>query len=110
MVSGTAQQGNGEDGGDSSRRGHRKGRGAMKPVKEKHILLVDDEEPVRLALGAVLRREGYCVHLAEGGEEGLRILKEQPVQLVISDYSMPQMTGVEFLKLVRERYPHALRI
>ena len=82
----------------------------MKPIKEKHILIVDDEEVVRRSLGSVLEREGYTVHAAESGEEGLRILKEAPVQLVISDHSMPQMTGVEFLKLVRERHPHVLRI
>src|SRR5262249_43058843 len=39
-----------------------------------------------------------------------RILREQPIQLVISDYEMPFMDGVEFLKLVRERHPHVLRI
>jgi DNA-binding NtrC family response regulator len=82
----------------------------MKALKEKHILLVDDEDAVRSSLATVLEREGYRVHSADSGEEGLRILKEHPIQLVISDYSMPQMTGVEFLKLVRERYPHILRI
>jgi two-component system, probable response regulator PhcQ len=82
----------------------------MKALKEKHILLVDDEDAIRESLTAVLEREGYRVHGADGGEEGLRILKEQPIQLVISDYSMPNMTGVEFLKLVRERYPNVVRI
>ncbi|HEY2031843.1 MAG TPA: response regulator [Myxococcales bacterium] len=82
----------------------------MRPVKEKHILLVDDEEPVRASLARVLEREGYRVHSAENGEAGLAILKQEPIQLVISDYSMPQMTGVEFLKLVRARHPHVVRI
>jgi two-component system probable response regulator PhcQ len=82
----------------------------MKAIKEKHILLVDDEDAVRSSLGSVLEREGYRVHGAESGDEGLRILKEEPIQLVISDYSMPRMSGVDFLKLVRERYPHVVRI
>jgi len=82
----------------------------MRPVKEKHILIVDDEEPVRASLARVLEREGYRVHSAENGEAALAVLKEEPIQLVISDHSMPQMTGVELLKLVRERYPHILRI
>jgi DNA-binding NtrC family response regulator len=82
----------------------------MKALKEKHILLVDDEDAIRESLTAVLEREGYRVHGAEGGEEALRILKEHPIQLVISDYSMPNMSGVEFLKLVRERYPSVVRI
>jgi two-component system probable response regulator PhcQ len=82
----------------------------MKAIKEKHILLVDDEDAVRASLTSVLEREGYRVHGAESGDEGLHILKAEPIQLVISDYSMPQMSGVDFLKLVRERYPHIVRI
>ena len=82
----------------------------MKAVKEKSILVVDDEESVRESLTSVLSREGYTVHPAEDAEQGLRILKEQAVHLVISDHNMPRMTGVEFLKLVRERHPHVLRI
>ena len=82
----------------------------MNAVREKHILVVDDEEPVRESLASVLSREGYTVHQAEAAEPGLRVLKEQPIQLVISDHNMPQMSGVDFLKLVRERHPHVLRI
>ena len=82
----------------------------MKAVREKNILLVDDEELVRESLASTLSREGYKVHHADSGEGGLRVLKEQPIQLVISDHNMPQMSGVELLKLVRERYPHVLRI
>ena len=82
----------------------------MKAGKEKTILVVDDEDSVRDSLTAVLEREGYTVRQASGGEEGLQVLREHPVQLVISDHNMPGMTGVEFLKLVRERYPHITRI
>ncbi len=78
--------------------------------KEKNILVVDDEDSVRDSLSAVLGREGYTVHEASGGEEGLLILKERPIHLVISDHAMPGMTGVEFLKLVRERNPNVVRI
>lgn len=82
----------------------------MKSVKEKNILIVDDEDSVRDSLTAVLEREGYTVHQAAGGEEGLAIVKERPIQLVISDHNMPGMNGVEFLKLVRERSPNVVRI
>ena len=78
--------------------------------KEKTILVVDDEDSVRDSLSAVLEREGYTVLQASDGEEGLALLKERPIQLVLSDQNMPGMTGVEFLKLVRERHPHILRI
>jgi len=83
----------------------------MKAVKEKNILVVDDEETVRESLAAILEREGYRVFQAESGEEGLRVLKETPgIQLVISDHNMPGMSGIELLKLVRERYPNVTRI
>jgi DNA-binding NtrC family response regulator len=82
----------------------------MTVIKEKHVLLVEDEDTVRNALSRMLVREGYRVHVAENGEEGLRVLKEKPIHLVISDYSMPKMTGLEFLKLVRERHPDVVRV
>jgi DNA-binding NtrC family response regulator len=83
----------------------------MEAVKQRNILVVDDEEQVRESLAAVLEREGYVVHLADGGERGLQMLKEQlGIQLVISDHNMPGMTGVEFLKLIRERHPNVVRI
>jgi len=83
----------------------------MKAVKEKNILVVDDEETVRESLAAILEREGYRVFQAESGDEGLRVLKETPgIQLVISDHNMPGMSGIELLKLVRERYPNVTRI
>ena len=82
----------------------------MKSGKDKTILLVDDEDSVRDSLQAVLQREGYTILQASGGEEGLQMLREHPVQLVISDHNMPGMSGVEFLKLVRERHPTVTRI
>ena len=78
--------------------------------KEKIVLVVDDEDSVRDSLKAVLEREGYTVLQASGGEEGLAMLKERPVHLVLSDHNMPGMTGLEFLKLVRERHPTVVRI
>ncbi|TMA21309.1 MAG: response regulator [Deltaproteobacteria bacterium] len=96
---------------DGCSRGNRKGSFAMKAVKEKNILVVDDEETVRESLAAILEREGYRVFQAESGDEGLRVLKETPgIQLVISDHNMPGMSGIELLKLVRERYPNVTRI
>jgi DNA-binding NtrC family response regulator len=77
---------------------------------QRTILLVDDEESVRNALRRTLKREGYNVIVANGPEEGLARLRENSIQLVISDHLMPNMTGLEFLTLVRDRHPDVCRI
>lgn len=74
------------------------------------ILVVDDEEEVRNSLTRALEREGYEVFSAEGPTEALQILQKEQVKLVISDQNMPDMNGIEFLKLVRERHPNVCRI
>lgn len=77
---------------------------------DRRILIVDDEDNVRTALRRTLKREGYEVLDAPGPEEGLALLRAHEIHLVISDHLMPNMTGLEFLKLVRDRHPHACRI
>lgn len=74
------------------------------------VLVVDDEEAVRVSLRRVLEGAGYRVLAAESGEQGMAILQTAPIQLVISDNHMPGMPGIDFLKLVRVRYPHVVRI
>jgi DNA-binding NtrC family response regulator len=82
----------------------------MEVVPSRTILVVDDEAQVRRALSRVLQAAGYQVLVAESGEEALQILQEKPVQLLISDNTMPGMQGIDLLKQVRERYPHVVRI
>jgi two-component system, probable response regulator PhcQ len=74
------------------------------------ILVVDDEEHVRGALSKLLEREGYTVTSAEGPTEALEILRQQSIKLVISDHNMPDMSGIEFFRLIRERHPNVCRI
>ena len=74
------------------------------------ILVVDDEEQVREALRKLLDREGYTVTTAEGPTEALELLRQQPIKLVISDQNMPDMSGIEFFRLIRERHPNVCRI
>ena len=82
----------------------------MKVLPPRTILVVDDDDDVRSALSRLLGLAGYTVLSAESGEEGLQTLATHPVQLVISDQNMPGMTGIEFLKSVRNRHPHVLRM
>lgn len=80
-------------------------------IKNSHsILLVDDEENILHSLTRVLRREGYRILTASGGEEGLSLFAKENITAVVSDYRMPHMNGVEFLSIVRERYPDTMRI
>ena len=74
------------------------------------ILCVDDEQNILNSVKRLLRKEGYRLLTATSGEEGLRLLEEHDVQLVITDQRMPEMSGTEFLALVKERYPDAIRI
>ncbi len=72
---------------------------------KKTILIVDDELNIRRVLERAFLKEGYLVHLAEGGYQALRILEEVPVEVVLTDVVMPDMSGLELLKQIRAKYP-----
>jgi two-component system, probable response regulator PhcQ len=74
------------------------------------ILMVDDEPNVLKSFQRALRKEPYTLMTAQGGEEALKLLEAREVSLVISDYNMPQMNGLEFLKTVKALYPRLLAI
>jgi two-component system NtrC family sensor kinase len=75
------------------------------------ILCVDDEKNVLRALKRVFLDCDYEIITAESGSEGLEILNNtDTVQIVISDYRMPQMNGVDFLQEVYRNWPDTLRI
>lgn len=82
---------------------------AVEGVKE-ILLIVDNEKNVALALKRVLRQEGRRILTASDGDEGLALLKSHPVQTVVSDHWMPGMSGLEFLRQVRQRHTTAARI
>ena len=79
-------------------------------VKTRRILLVDDEQHVTRALERALKREGYTVTACNDPAQALALLKTESFDVVISDHLMPGMTGLEFTKLVRDRYPDMLRL
>ena len=74
------------------------------------ILFVDDEPNVLSSLRRLFRKEGYKLTFCEETEGALRIMDEQDVDLVVSDYRMPGMTGIEFLRIVREQHPDVMRV
>jgi two-component system NtrC family sensor kinase len=76
------------------------------------ILCVDDERNVLKALRRLFMDEdNYDIMIAESGEEGLKKLEEEgDIRLVVSDYRMPGMNGVDFLAKVYEKWPETIRI
>lgn len=75
------------------------------------ILCVDDEKNVLKALNRLFMDEDYEILTADSGPEGLDVLRrEAGIQLVISDYRMPNMTGVDFLQEVSKEWPDTVRI
>jgi len=74
------------------------------------VLFVDDEENILHSLERLLRREEYRILTATSGADGLEILKEHDVHLVVTDQRMPGMSGTEFLAKVKENYPEVIRI
>jgi two-component system, NtrC family, response regulator PilR len=70
--------------------------------RKPRILVVDDERSMRELLAIVLRREGYDVTLAENGRQALEALQKDPVDLLISDIKMPDMSGVDVLRAAKQ--------
>lgn len=73
------------------------------------ILYVDDEENNLFSFKATFRIK-YKVLTAISGDEAMKILSEQRVDVIVTDQRMPGMTGVEFLEKVLEKYPEPMRI
>ena len=69
------------------------------------ILIVDDDARVRTSLAQALRDSASDVRVAEDGTRALGALAETPVDLIITDVRMPEMNGLELLRLIKERAP-----
>jgi two-component system, probable response regulator PhcQ len=74
------------------------------------VLFVDDEQNVLQGMQNALRRSEYVVRTAIGPQQALDLLRHEQVDVVISDQLMPGMSGLEFLGLVHDRQPDAIRI
>lgn len=74
------------------------------------VLFVDDEPEVLSSLRRCFRNEPYLVFTAAGSQEGLAWLERARVDLVVTDERMPEMTGTEFLREVRDRSPGTSRM
>jgi response regulator RpfG family c-di-GMP phosphodiesterase len=79
-------------------------------AKQPTLLFVDDEPNILRSLRRTFRGLEYEILLANSGAEGLKILADGPVDLIISDMRMPEMDGAQFLAKVYEKYPDTIRI
>ena len=71
------------------------------------LLLIDDEESIRIALGRSLRSDGYEVLTAEDGKIGIEVFKAESPSIVLTDMKMPGMDGIEVLKNIKKINPEA---
>ena len=73
------------------------------------ILVVDDEPDMLNSLRGLLRYD-FKVYTAGSGAEGVALLQQQEIHVVMTDQRMPQMTGVDFLRQIKSEHPEAIRV
>jgi len=74
-------------------------------VKRWRVLLVDDDHHIRIMLKAFLENRGYMVELAVSGQDALTKLVEADYDIVVTDYNMPEVDGLEVLRHTRRSRP-----
>lgn len=78
--------------------------------KKPTVLFVDDEEQILTALKRGLLDEPYKKLFAGSGEEALEILDKKEVDVIVTDMRMPEMNGLELLKIVKVKHPDVVRM
>ncbi len=78
----------------------------MSSEGNKTVLFVDDDEAILRSLERGLLEESYNKLFANSGKEALEILKHNNVDLIVTDMQMPEMNGLELLRIVRKEYPN----
>mgnify|MGYP006281334647 CR=1 FL=1 len=77
------------------------------PTGNPAIMVVDDDLPIRQYMYHILRRESYDVLMADNAPEALALLRSQQFSpdLLVTDFNMPDMNGIQLTRAVREAYP-----
>ncbi len=79
-------------------------------MEEKTVLFVDDEEKLLNSLRRGLFDEPYHTLFANSGKKALEILEHNEVHVLVTDMRMPEMGGLDLLKIVKEQYPRIVRM
>jgi two-component system NtrC family response regulator len=74
-------------------------------MKDYNLLIIDDEQSQRDLLSGYLKKKGFNVYTADSGSEGIKIVIENSLDIIFSDYKMPEMTGLEVLQKVLKINP-----
>ena len=80
---------------------------APPPAKIPEILLVDDNRQGLIARKSLLQELGYNISTATGGDEALELFSRQNFDVVVTDFKMPRMDGIELIKRIRGGHPGA---
>jgi len=78
--------------------------------KHTRILVVDDDETIRTTMKAILEDEGYLVDLASTGKEAIQKTQDKNYNVALLDIRLPDMEGVELLKLMKDNIPKTRKI
>jgi len=78
--------------------------------KHARILVVDDDENIRMSLGTILRDEGYVVDLAVNGSEAIKKTESAVFNVALIDIKLPDMEGIELLTRIRDTVPKVRKI
>jgi CheY-like chemotaxis protein len=79
-------------------------------LRNMKILLIDDDEWIRDSLGIFFEAEGCSIAAVETAEEGLEAIRLQDYDIIITDYKLPGMDGIEFLKQIQTSKPNVIKI
>lgn len=83
----------------------------MHDLPKLKVLLVDDDDIIRTSMDLFFKNKSSAFKAVETAELGLEALEDNgPWDIVISDYQLPRMNGIDFLKIVRKKWPNVMRI